>query len=237
VKLGESIMRTILLLCCVVALFATVSATTGNWTRSKEVAPIIGAPAAGLKKPIIYTPPAPRHAPKTDSPLTGAPPANLKKVNVTENLYGGSIEWRRGKDGNGCPCREKVGNFRYDAQFKPRRFNRTGRWNRTRCGCNKPTAAPSPLPPIIARLKKRAYNGTRHNRTCHKPKPKPVEKVVPLYYPKKNKKHRKHHKKPCNATTPVKPPTIQPQFYPTWAERRARRKSRRAARKAAGKKK
>jgi len=214
--------------------------------QPREVPAIIGAAPAGFKKPIIFAPAAPASTADGDVPLTGAPPANLKKANVSENIYGGVVEFARGRNYNGCPCRLNVPEkFRYDAEFR-KPFNLT-QWrlrnNGTRCGCG-PRPKPRPedaLPPVVAVLRKRHHH--RRNTTlvpCRRNVTAPVPvKIAPEYYNRRLSRKERAAKKAAwlakqgcakNATLPT---TVQPKFYPTRTERRARRKARRAAKAAA----
>lgn len=192
---------------------------------------IMTPPADNLKKPIIFAPAPAANSTDADAPLTGAAPANLKKAVVTENLYGGAIEFVKGRDHHGCPCRKQLPEkFRYDTQFKAEK--KTHKKHHCGCGKKKATKPEDALPPVIAQLRPR-HKKHKKAAPCAKPvaaAPKP--QIAPEYYPKKVKKVAAA---PCAKPVAAKPATIAPEFYPTRAERRARRKARKA-KKAAAKK-
>lgn len=215
-----------------VLVFALLA--VGAYAQEAASSPaIMTPPADNLKKPIIFAPAPAANSTDADAPLTGAAPANLKKAVVTENLYGGAIEFVKGRDHHGCPCRKQLPEkFRYDTQFKPEKKAR-----KHHCGCGK-KPAPKPedaLPPVIAQLRPRHK---KHKKVAAAPCAKPVAapapaQIAPEYYPKKVKKVAAA---PCaKPVAAAKPATVAPEFYPTRAERRARRKARKA-KKAAAKK-
>lgn len=221
---------TILLLVLACAVAVTAQAPADDYT------PAIMTPApSSLKKPIIFAP-APPTGSDADTPLFGAPPATLKKANISENIYGGVIEFAKGRDANGCRCRKQLPEkYRYDAQFKRERKAVTP------CGCPVP---PAPKPedklPVIARLKPVPKNTTA--APCPAPAAPVVQKIAPGYYPRGRGPRalaraaaKANATAPCPKPAPPAPTTITPAFYPTRAERRARAKAR-AARKAAAKK-
>jgi hypothetical protein len=208
----------------ILALFAV--AVSASWQTPEEVPAVMTKPSDNLKKPIIFAPTPAPNTPEADAPIFGVVPEKFKKSAVSENIFGGVVEWTKGRTPQGCRCRQQVPEkYRYDAQFKKERPQLTA------CGC--PVPAPKPedaLPPIIAKLKRE--RPPVQNVTCPIVKAPVPTKIVPQYYPYKR---RKDVPKPCPAPTPAKPVTIQPKFYPTNAERRARRRARRAAKAAAAK--
>jgi len=222
---------TILLLVLAFAVAVTAQAPADEYT------PAIMTPAPStLKKPIIFAPAPPAGTPDADAPLFGIPPTTLKKANISENIYGGVIEFAKGRDNNGCRCRKQLPEkFRYDAQFKrERKVNATGP-----CGC-APAPAPQPLDkfPLIARLKPVPANTTLNaTAPCPKPADPIVVKIAPKYYPKRKGPRALAKEAAKNCPKPAAPAVthIAPKFYPTRSERRARRKARQA-RKAAKKK-
>lgn len=226
----------------ILLVIAIAGAVTAQ--QPEEYTPaIMGKPAASLKKPIIFAPAPPAGTPEADAPLFGAPPATLKKANVTENIYGGVVEFAKGRDGKGCRCRKQLPEkYRYDAQFKKERKA----LKTTPCGC--PVAAPpkpeDKLPPVIARLYPVRNATLNATAPCPKPAAPVVQKIAPSYYPKgrgpralarKAAKALKKGAAPCPKPAPVAPAHVTPQFYPTRSERRANRKARKA-KKAAKKK-
>jgi len=250
-------MRAVLLLALVAICAVAVTAQNGNTVSPAPAVDtytpaIMTPPSSSLKKPIIFDASASLPgAVDADAPLIGKPPANLKKSVVTEHIYGGVVEFAKGRTAGGCRCRKQLPEkFRYDTQFK-RDYNATAV---TPCGCPaKPAPKPEDaLPPVVAALypHRHRHNATRNaTAPCAAPKPV-VQKIAPSYYP-----HRKSARAlakeaaaaaaPCakNATAAV-PATITPSFYPakhrrsrkgSKKERRAARKARRAARKAAKK--
>jgi hypothetical protein len=221
--------------CVLLVLAALVCAVTAQPAvpAVDEYTPaIMTKPAATLKKPIIFAP-APAGGVDVNSPLFGAPPAGLKKANISENIYGGVVEFAKGRDARGCRCRKQLPEkFRYDAQFKKER-KVVGP-----CGC--PIVAPKPedkLPPVIARLYPIRANTTNTTAPCPKPAEPVVVKIAPKYYPKRKGPRALAAEAAklaaCLKPAPAAPVHITPKFYPTPAERRARRKARRAARLAA----
>jgi hypothetical protein len=216
-------------------VFAMAVAVTAQ--VQDEYTPAIMTPAPStLKKPIIFAPAPPAGTTDADAPLFGAPPTNLKKANISENIYGGVVEFAKGRDGRGCRCRKQLPEkYRYDAQFKKDVVPTTP------CGC--PIVAPKPedkLPPVIARLYPVPKNTTNTTAPCPKPEPV-VVKIAPKYYPKRQGPRALARAAAAaalaaNCTKPAPAPVhITPKFYPTRSERRARRRARRA-KKAAAKK-
>lgn len=189
------------------------------------------APSSSLKKPIIFnpTPAIGSGAPEDDEPLTGEVPSTLKKSAISENIFGGAVEFEKSRTPQGCPCRKQLPEkYRYDAQFK-----RGTPVVATPCGCNA-TAVAKPedaLPPVIAKLYPIRANTTNTTAPCPAPPAPIVQKIAPAYYPKRVKVAAPV---PCakNATAPVVPATVTPSFYPTRSERRARRAARKAAKAA-----
>jgi len=225
---------------------AAPAAVDAAATDAAPVPAIMTKPAKTLTKPIIFSPTPAVGSVDVDAPLFGAPPANLKKANVSENIYGGVIEFTKGRDHHGCKCRKQLPEkFRYDAQFKPDapvlKF--------TKCGCPIKAAKPEDkLPPVIASLYPKRHhhhhNSTNSTGPCPKPKAPVVQKIAPAYYPKRAgpralAKAAALAAAPCPKPVAAAPATITPSFYPTRSERRSRRKARRAAKKAGkkGKKK
>jgi len=201
---------------------------------------IMTKPAGSLKKPIIFAPAPASGTPDADAPIVGKVPENLKKSAISENIFGGVVEFEKSRTPQGCRCRRQLPEkFRYDTQFKRDRVNAT-----SPCGCPTPVKKPEDsLPPVVAKLYPIRVNTTLNaTAPCAPPAPV-VAKIAPSYYPKRKgpkalAKAAALAAAPClkNATEPAKPTTITPSFYPTREERRARRALRRA-RKAAAKKK
>jgi hypothetical protein len=221
---------TILLLVIAFAVAVTAQAPADEYT------PAIMTPApATLKKPIIFAPAPPAGTADADAPLFGVPPTTLKKANISENIYGGVIEFAKGRDNNGCRCRKQLPEkFRYDAQFKrERKVAATGP-----CGCAvPPPAQPLDRIPIIARFYPVRANTTNTTAPCPKPAEPIVQKIAPGYYPKRKGPRALAKEAAKNCPKPAAPAVVHiaPKFYPTRSERRARRKAR-AARKALKKK-
>jgi hypothetical protein len=238
----------IVLVLAILAVAVCAQAPAASPTRQPREVPAIMTPApTNFKKPIIFAPVAPASTVDGDVPLTGTPPANLKKANISENIYGGVVEFARGRNYNGCPCRLNVPEkFRYDAQFR-KPFNLT-QWrlrnNGTRCGCPPKIKKPEDaLPPVVAVLRKRHRQRNTTLVPCRRNVTAPVPvKIAPEYYNRRLSRKERAAKKAAwlakqgcakNATLPT---TVQPKFYPSRQERRARRKARRAAKAAAAKK-
>lgn len=207
---------------------------------------VIGKAASNLKKPMIFepAPAAGADAPDANAPIIGAAPANLKKpAAVTENIFGGAVEFANANDTKtGCPCRKQLPEkFRYDAELRDPEAAPAA----PACPCAAPAPAPKPedaLPPVVAEIKEQP--AVAAPAPCAKPvvAAPAVEKVAPSYYPKRAKLAAvaAAAAKPCPApAAPAKPATVAPEFYgdsaADRAARRAARKQRVAARKTARK--
>jgi hypothetical protein len=218
---------------CVSGQVITTPATTPNPNEAVVVIGKEASAASGLKKPIVFNPPA-LAAAAADEPLTGPVPANLTKSAISENIYGGNVEWEKVIDVNGCRCRRQIPEkYRYDARFRRELPPVTT----NACGCA--VKAPNPedaLPPIIAKLR-REIPVVNVTAPCpNVPVPPPVVKIAPSYYRRTIEEVAALNapKAPCNTTaTPPVVEKIAPKFYPTRAERWARKKARRARRAAA----
>ena len=202
----------------------------------------MGKAAANLKKPILFAPAPAADAPDANAPIIGAAPANLKKpAAVTENIFGGAVEFAAANDTKtGCPCQKALPEkFRYDAELRDPEAAPAA----PACPCATPAPAPKPedaLPPVIAKLRKEKP-AVAAPAPCAKPvvAAPAVEKVAPSYYPKRAKLAAvAAAAAAAPAPTPVvaaKPATVTPQFYgdsaADRAARRAARKTRVAARK------
>jgi len=221
-------MRTVAILLLVACAVIAVSAQSAD-----ESPAIMTKPAAGLKKPLIFAPvQVGAAADGADAPLTGAVPATLKKATVTENIFGGAVEFENATTPNGCPCqRPAPQKFRYDAQFRKPVVAAAP------CGCANATAPVAPdahLPPVVAKLYRERVNVTAAAPCVQVAAPLPT-KIVPKYYP--NRIVQVQAAAPCaNPAVAAKPATVTPSFYgETKAERaarRAERKTRDAARQA-----
>ena len=201
----------------------------------------MGKAAANLKKPILFAPAPAADAPDANAPIIGAAPANLKKpAAVTENIFGGAVEFAAVNDTKtGCPCQKALPEkFRYDAELRDPEAAPAA----PACPCAAPAPAPKPedaLPPVIAKLRKEKP-AVAAPAPCAKPvvAAPAVEKVAPSYYPKRAKLAAvaAAAAAPCPApAVAAKPATVVPQFYgdsaADRAARRAARKTRVAARK------
>jgi hypothetical protein len=227
-------MRSTFIACVVLLAMAAITVSAQNTMEDAPLNPpktypaIMTKPADNLKKPIIFDPT--RHGTKgvvTDEPLMGTPPAALKKSAVSTNIFGGAIEYVRGRHPQtGCACRkQKPEKFRYDTEFKPEKVKQP-----RRCGCKKKEKKPL-IPPVIPEMKPVPPKVKKGKLVpCAKPAKK-KETIAPEYKPKKLKAPA-----PTNCTKPVppKPATIAPEFYPVNVKaQRAARRARKAAAKAA----
>jgi len=206
------------LLVLVIALLAV-----GAYASDISAPAIIGPAGAGFSKPIIFAPTPAAGSADADAPLTGAAPATLKKAVITTNLYGGAIEFTKGRDNSGCPCRKQLPQkYRYDAQFKKDAPAAPA----GPCGCAKPAPKPEDaLPPVIAQLRPKKVKAAAPAPCAKAPAaPAPVQ-IAPEYYPKKAKKVAAA---PCAKPVAAAPAKITPEFYPTRAERRAKKAARKA---------
>jgi len=210
-------MKTTLLALLVVLLAAGVVAQTTP-AADEPIPAIMTPPAANLKKPIIFTPSTTASSPGADEPVFGDLPANFKKSAVSENIYGGAVEYERSRAPNGCPCRRQVPEkYRYDAQFRKERKAVTP------CGCAPVEPKPEDkLPPVIAQLRRepKVINVTL---PCNTTQPAPVvQKITPAYYPRR-RKQALLTPQPCpKAPEPPKPERVTPEFYP-WRSRRQKK--------------
>jgi len=196
--------------------------TTGNITNTTDTntsVPVTSPPAPTLKPALIYPS---RRGGDPNSPLTGTPPANLKKAVITKHIYGGAVEFRKGRDGNGCPCRERVPEkHRYDIELKDRPKKEK------KCKCAKKKQGKkgkreskrlrkAGIPPVVAKLYpqrrrsgRKGKKGKRKLKPCKKEHKKKKAHITPEYKPAKAKKHKKNCKKHKK-----KKATIAPEFYP-----------------------
>jgi len=170
-------------------------------------------PDIRLNKPIIYEPKLHRNHPDRDLPLIGKlekKHLKLKKINITTNLYGGVVEWKRGITKFGCPCKHRKKNkFRYDAEYKPRKNK-----HKKRCRCHRKHRKPK-LPPVLPAYYPKRHS-KKHKKVCVKRRRHRKHKVAPEYYPK-----RKHHKKFSikkhikKCLRKFRPKKISPEYYPS----------------------
>lgn len=197
----------------------------GVFAQDTYTPAIMTKPADNLKKPIIFAPKPAAGSADADAPLTGAAPAGLVKAVVTANLYGGAIEFKKGRDANGCPCKKQLPEkFRYDTQFRAAAKAAPA----SKCGC-APKPAPKPedaLPPVIAQLRAEPKKVAAPAPCAKKVAAPAAPSVAPEYYPKKAKVAAPAPcAKPVAAAAPAK---ITPEFYPV--RKTAKAKTSKAAR-------
>lgn len=194
-------------------------------------------PDVNLEKPIIWKSKQWKKR-RADAPIIGGPKnKNFTRVKTTLNLYGGQVEFKKGRTRRGCPCKYKVHNkYRYDHEYYPKKLKH----KRRHCGCHKKKDKKPKLPPVLPEYypHKRKYNATKlHKKPCKK-KPTHRVRLVPEYYPPKPcakgtkcwwKKHKAwciKHGIPLGKKRLFKK-KITPEYYPkkvlTKQERHAKR--------------
>jgi len=175
---------------------------TGTTDTNTSIS-VTSKPAPVLKPALIFYP---KRDHNSDEPLTGKLPSNLTKPHITEHIYGGAVEFRKGRDNNGCPCKEvKPEKYRYDTEFKAEKAKKT------KCSCGKKKKGKkSKFPPIVAALYPKK-NKSKKTKPCAKTPKKKVEKIAPEYRAAKPKAPKKA---PCAKPTAPKNATIAPEFYP-----------------------
>jgi len=191
-------MRSLVLLAVFVTLCAGVANVVGQPVSIIQGAPATLLPgedeaimtssskpaASNLKKPIIYDPtPVDPNAPIVDPITIGTPPPTLKAPVITDNIFGGAVEWENATTPFGCPCKRLVpSKYRYDSRFYKPQVNIT-----VGCGCpwglnlTNTTDPAAALPPVVARLYPLPLNVTitPWNSTLLLP---PQPRVRPHYY-------------------------------------------------------
>jgi len=180
--------------------------------------------ATKLVQPIIWSGPRSRDP---GVPLTGKPPKHLKKAHVTKHIFGGAVEFIKGKTRGGCPCKIRAKEkHRYDVELRDR--PRKVRSCRCRKG-KKGKKAKRRIPPVIAALYpthhrrggrkgrkgrkarkgKKGKKGRKSRKGCKKPK---REMIKPEYRPRARKEKKAH---PCKKDGKKKKHHVTPEFYPS----------------------